>query len=156
MQRLKGLKRLGRIYELIEEIHSVEARIAAADAGRAEKAIDVETSSLQDARIGEREAVQEADALGRSAMGAREDVARRKRLALEPVLKQRTEIREAARATHVASKLWSERIQCLIDSEAARFAAEEERRLQMASDDRFLARRREGKRRKTPPDMNVS
>jgi hypothetical protein len=141
MQRLKGLKRLGRIYELIEEIHSVEARIAAADAGQAEKAIEVETIKLQDAWIGEREAVQGADALGRSAMVAREDVARRKRLALEPVLKQRTEIHEAAKSRHITSKLWSERIQCLIDAEAASFAAEEERRLQMASDDRFLARR---------------
>jgi hypothetical protein len=149
MQRLKGLKRLGRIYELIEEIHSVEARIAAADAGQAEKAIDVETSRLQDAWIGEREAVQGADALARSAMAAKEDVARRKRLALEPVLKQRTEIREAARSRHMASRLWSERIQCLIDAEAARFAVEEERRSQMASDDRFLARRR-GKAKEDP------
>ena len=156
MQRLKGLKRLGKIYELIEEIHSVEARIATADAGQAERAIDVETSRLQDARMGEREAVQKADALGRSAMGAGEDFARRKRRALEPLLKQRTEIREAARARHIASRLWSERIQCLIDAEAARSAAEEERRSQMASDDRFLARRREGKRRKDPPEMNVS
>lgn len=156
MERLKGLKRLGVIYELIEEIHSVEARIAAADAGQAERAIRVETNTLQDAWMGKRDAVQGADVLGRSAMVAREDVALRKRLALEPVLRQRAEIREAARSRHMASRLWSERIQCLIDAEAARIAIEEERRLQMASDDRFLARRREGKQRKSLPEMNVS
>ncbi|HEY2038754.1 MAG TPA: hypothetical protein VGG95_03765 [Edaphobacter sp.] len=150
MKRLKGLKRLGVIYDLIEEIHSAEARIAAADAGQAERAIHVETSTLQDAWIGKRDAVQGADTLGRSAMLAREDVARRKRLALEPVLRQRAEISENARSRHMASRLWSERIQCLIDAEAVRIAVEEDRRLQMASDDRFLARRREGRRKDDP------
>ena len=145
MERLKGLKRLGAIYDLIEEIHSAEARIAASDAGLAERAVHVETSTLQDTWIGKRDAVQGADVLGRLAMVAREDVARRKRLALEPVLRRMTEVREVALSRHMASRLWSERIQCLIDAEAARIAVEEERRAQLAADDRFLARRRQGR-----------
>ena len=147
MQRLMALRRLGAVYELIEEIHSIEARMAAADVGEAETAIRAETNTLHLAWREEREAMQGQDSLGRSAMAAREEVAIRKTRQLEPILTKRREIGEAAKARHMASRLWSERMKSLIDGEAGKIAALEQRRLQAASDDRFLAQRRGKKRR---------
>jgi hypothetical protein len=156
MQRLTGLKRLGAVYGLIEEIHSIEARVAAAKAGIAERAAQAETHTLRDAWMEERRAMQGEDSLGRLAMAAREDVARRKRRALEPVIEKRTEIHTAARERHMASRLWSERMQSLVDAEAARIAAEKERRSQAVADDRFLAQRWNKKRKTETQEMRLS
>ena len=52
------------------------------------------------------------------------------------------ELSEAAREQYVASRLKREQIRRVFDDIAARLEIEEGRRLQAASDDRFLARRR--------------
>lgn len=136
-----ALRRLGAVYELIEEIHSIEARMATAEVGEVEMAIHAEADILHLAWLKEREAMRAQDLLGRSAMTAREEVAMRKRGQLEPILERRRETRELAQARHFASRLWSERMHSLIDGEAERIAALQEKRTQAASDDRFLARR---------------
>lgn len=142
MQRLMALRRLGAVYELIEEIHSIEARMATAEVGEAEMAIHAEADILHLTWRKEREAMSAQDRLGRSAMTAREEVAIRKKGQLQPILERRRETRELAQARHIASRLWSERLQSLIDGEAERIAVLEEKRAQAASDDRFLAQRR--------------
>lgn len=136
-----ALRRLGAVYGLIEEIHSIEARMATAEVGEVEMAIHAEADILHLACLKEREAIFAQDSLGRSAMTAREEVAIRKKGQLEPILERRRETRESAQARHIASRLWSERMQSLIDGEAERIAVLQEKRAQAASDDRFLARR---------------
>jgi hypothetical protein len=141
MQRLMTLRRLGAVYGLIEEIHSIEARMAAAEVGEVETALHMEANILQMAWIKERESIRLEDNLGRLAMTAREEMAIRKRGRLKPLLESRKETRELAQTRHIASRLWSERMQSLIDYEAERVTAMQERRAQAASDDRFLAQR---------------
>lgn len=146
MQRLITLRRLGAVYGLIEELHSLEARVAAAEVGEVETAIRAEASTLYEAWMEGRGAMRGEDLLGRSAMAVREEMAIRKRRQLEPILQTRKEISHTAQTRHVASRLWSERMKSLIDGEAGRIATAEERRSQAASDDRFLAQRRQQKR----------
>ena len=61
---------------------------------------------------------------------------------LEQIRLEREELSEAAREQYVASRLKREQIRRVFDDIAARLEIEEGRRLQAASDDRFLARRR--------------
>jgi hypothetical protein len=145
MQRLMTLRRLGAVYGLIEEIHSIEARMAAAEVDEVETAIHTEANKLQAAWIREQDAIRLEDNLGRFAITAREEVATRKRAMLEPLLKKRRKVSEVAQTKHMASRLWSERMQSLIKNEAEHVTTVQERRAQAASDDRFLARRWERK-----------
>jgi hypothetical protein len=70
-----------------------------------------------------------------------ETVAWRRR-GLEPIRLEREKLSEAAREQYVASRLRREQIKRVYDDIAVRMEIEEGRRLQAASDDRFLARRR--------------
>lgn len=140
MDRLKSLKRLWAVYGLVEEIHSVEARVAAAEVGEAEAAMQAEGQAIREARLREREAMRSDDPLGRLTVTAQETMASRRRLKLEPLLAKRREVSDAARMRHVASRLWSERMKSMVEDESARIADVEARRLQAVSDDRFLSR----------------
>lgn len=142
MQRLLTLKRLGSVYGLMEEMHSLQARVASAAVGEVETAISSEAITHQAALAAEREALHGEDLLGRSAMAVREEVAIQKTRKLEPILEQRREVREFAQIRYADSRLWSERMKALIDAELERIATEKERRTQAASDDRFLAQSR--------------
>jgi hypothetical protein len=71
----------------------------------------------------------------------RETAAWRRR-GLEQIRLEREELNEAAREQYVASRLKREQIKRVFDDIAVRMEIEEGRRLQAASDDRFLARRR--------------
>lgn len=142
MDRLATLKRIHAVYSLMEEIHSAESKVAAAETVEVETAIGAEMKVEQRARMAEREAINSDDGLGRSAMQAEEEMAVRRKVQLEPVLERRRELSDAARARHLASRLWSERMKSLVDTESERAVVVEERRSQAASDDRFLARRR--------------
>jgi hypothetical protein len=61
---------------------------------------------------------------------------------LEPIRLECEELNDAAREQYVASRLKREQIKRVLDDIAARIEIEEGRRMQAASDDRFLARRR--------------
>ncbi|HTH52946.1 MAG TPA: hypothetical protein VL495_03280 [Edaphobacter sp.] len=140
-QRLEALRRLGAVYELVEEMHSMEARVAAQEASAAENAVRGERSVETSARQGEREAMRAEDSEERSARIAQSQVAEQRRRQLEPLLEKRQKISDAASTRHKSSRLWSERMKSLIENEASRIATVEERRQQISSDDRFLARR---------------
>jgi hypothetical protein len=61
---------------------------------------------------------------------------------LEKIRLEREELSEAAREQYVASRLKREQMKRVFDDIAVRSGIEEGRRMQAASDDRFLARRR--------------
>ena len=71
----------------------------------------------------------------------REGAGWRRRL-LEQIRSEREMLSDAAREQYVTSRLKSEQMKRLAEGLAARAEIEEGRRVQAASDDRFLARRR--------------
>jgi hypothetical protein len=136
------LKRIGVVYGLMEEIHSLEARMAATEVNEVESVIRAEIGTLQAARVRQREAMYGEDLLGRSMIAVREEMAIQRNRQLEPALRKRRETFELAQLRYTDSRLWSERMKTLIEAELHRCAIEHERRMQAASDDCFLAQRR--------------
>jgi hypothetical protein len=88
-----------------------------------------------------REALLTDDRAGWSLAVVHEEIAGQRKKLLEPILEECEEKGEEARARHLASRLWSERMKSLVEGTSARIVAEEERRTQAVADDRFLARR---------------
>jgi hypothetical protein len=140
-ERLAILRRLNAVYEIVEEMHSVEAQRTAAAVAEAQNAIHAEDARTYEARLGGREAMLTDDRMGWSLAVVREEVAGQRRKLLEPILEEREERSEEARARHLASRLWSERMKSLLENVSTRVAMEHERRVQAIADDRFLARR---------------
>jgi hypothetical protein len=89
----------------------------------------------------------------------KQETAAWRRLGQEQIRLEREELNEAAREQYVASRLKREQIKRVFDDIAARMEIEEGRRLQAASDDRFLARRRwtdSQEKRRDNPRMKAS
>jgi hypothetical protein len=140
-ERLAALRRLSTVYQMLEEMHSVEARRAYAAVLEAQSAILATEARTHEARTGGREALLMDDRTGRSLAVVHEAIADQRKKQLEPLLEERELMRVQARQRYFASRLSSERMKSLIDTAAARVATEEERRAQAREDDRFLARR---------------
>ena len=153
-ERLAALRRLNAVYEMVEEMHSVEARRTAAAVVEAQSVIHAEEARTYDARLSGRAALLTNDRVGWSLAVVHEEIATQKKKRLEPILKEREEKSEEARARHLASRQWSERIRSLVESTSTRIAAEEERRAQATADDRFLARRAWKRRNKQDRNSN--
>ena len=129
------------MYGLIEEIHSLEARVAAGEVVEVESVLDAERRTAESSRMQQREAMCADDLLAQSATAVREELAIRRNRQLEPILLQRRDTLAHAQLRYTESRIWSERMQALIEAELRRSTLEQERRMQAASDDRFLARR---------------
>ena len=140
--RLTILKRIGAVYGLIEEMHSLETRVAAGEVIEVEAALHADRHSVEAARQQQWEAMRGNDLLGRSEVAVCEELAIQRNRQLEPVLRKRREAFELAQIRYSDSRLWSERMKALIEAELNRTAIEQERRMQAMSDDRFLAQRR--------------
>lgn len=147
MRRMEVLKRLGAVYGLVEEIHSIEARKAQAELSEAENALHLELRTLQAAWVGEKEALGNEDLMSRSSMMAQGVVANQKKGQIEPLLESRKETREAAKARQRESQISSEQMKSLIERESERVAMQRERRDQATSDDRFLTLNRRQKKK---------
>ena len=115
----------------------------------AHDAIGMEKEAARLARVDGRGALAIGDHVERIAAETQEETAVWRRQALERIRKEREELSETAREQYVASRLRKEQIKRVFDDIAARLQIEEGRRVQAASDDRFLARRRWADARKT-------
>jgi len=140
-ERLTRLRQLNAVYEMVEEMHSVEAQRAAAAVAEAESAIHAEDARSYEARLGSREALLTYDRVGWSLAVVHEEIAGQRKKLLEPILEESEERSEEARARHLASRLWSERMTSLVENVSTSVAIEDERRAQAIADDRFLVRR---------------
>jgi hypothetical protein len=145
-ERLAALRQLSAVYQMVEEMHSVEARRAAAEVTEAQGVIHAEETCTHEGRMRGREALLTDDRAGWSLAVVHEEIAHQRKKQLEPILEEREERSDEARKQYLQSRLWSERIKSLIDGASARTAAEEERRAQAAADDRFLAWTNSGSR----------
>lgn len=140
--KLETLQRLVTLYAVVEEMHSVELQRMTAAVREAEQAIGVERNIAQIARRNEREALVSGDSFDRISAETQQEKAASRRGRIEDVRQEREELNEAAREQYVASRLKREQMKRVLDEIACRREIEENRRVQAASDDRFLARRR--------------
>jgi hypothetical protein len=140
--RLQTLKRLVTLYGVVEEMHSVELQRMAAAVREAQQAIGVQQQVARSARFDGRDALMAEDRVGWEIAETQAESAGWKRRRLEQIRSEREVLSDAAREQYVASRLKSEQMKRLADGVAMKAEIEEGRRVQVASDDRFLARRR--------------
>jgi hypothetical protein len=140
--RLATLQRLVTLYAAVEEMHSTELQRMASAVREAQQAIEIEQEVVRLARMNGREALLAEDRVSWMMAETKQETAAWRRRGLEHIRLEREELNEAAREQYVASRLKREQIKRVFDDIAVRMEIEEGRRLQAASDDRFLARRR--------------
>jgi hypothetical protein len=140
--RLQTLKRLVSLYGVVEEMHSVELQRMTAAVREAQQAIGVQQHVARSARFDGRDALKADDRMGWEIAEAQAESAGWKRRRLEQIRSEREVLSDAAREQYVASRLKSEQMKRVAKSVAVKAEIEEGRRVQAASDDRFLARRR--------------
>ncbi|SRR5216683_4371399 len=140
--RLETLQRLVTLYAAVEEMHSTELQRMASAVSEAQQAIGIEQEVARSARINGREALLAGDRVSWMMAETQQETAAWRRRRLEQIRLEREGLNEAAREQYVASRLKREQIKRVFDDIAVRMEIEEGRRLQAASDDRFLARRR--------------
>jgi hypothetical protein len=130
------------LYAAVEEMHSIELQRKTAAVRETQQAIGVEQEVVRSARVDGRGALLAGDGVGRMMAETQQETAAWRRQRLEQIRLEREELNDAAREQYVASRLRKEQIKRVFDDIAARMEIEEGRRMQAASDDRFLARRR--------------
>jgi len=140
--RLETLQRLVTLYAAVEKMHSTELQRMASAVREAQQAIGIEQEVARSARISGRGALLAGDRVSWMMAETQQESAAWRRRRLEQIRLEREELNEAAREQYVASRLKREQIKRVFDDIAVRMEIEEGRRLQAASDDRFLARRR--------------
>jgi len=142
LPRLQTLKRLVTLYGVVEEMHSAELQRTAAAVHEAQQAIGVQQRVARSARFDGRDALIADDRMGWEIAETQAESAGWKRRRLEQIRLEREVLKDAAREQYVASHLKSEQMQRLAQGVAVKAEIEDGRRMQAASDDRFLARRR--------------
>jgi hypothetical protein len=140
--RLETLQRLVTLYAAVEEMHSTELQRMTSAVREAQQAVGIEEEVARSARINGRGALLAGDRVSWMMAETQQETAAWRRRGLEQIRLEREELNEAAREQYVASRLKREQIKRVSDDIAVRIEIEEGRRLQAASDDRFLARRR--------------
>jgi hypothetical protein len=140
--RLQTLKRLVTLYGVVEEMHSAELQRMTAAVREAQQAIEIQQQVSRSARFDGRDALMVDDRMGWEIAETQAASAGGKRRRLEQIRSERQVASDAARERYVASRLKSEQMKRLSQGVAVKAEIEEGRRVQAASDDRFLARRR--------------
>jgi hypothetical protein len=141
-RRLETLKRLVSLYGVLEEMQSVELQRMTAALREARQAIGVQQQVWRSARFDGRGALMGDDRMGWEIAQTQAESAGWKRRRLEQICSEREVLSDAARGQYVASRLKSEQMKRLAKGVAVKAEVEEGRRVQAASDDRFIARRR--------------
>jgi len=140
--RLQTLKRLVSLYGVVEEMYLVELQRMTAAVRETQQAIGVQQQVARSARFDGRDALMADDRMGWEIAETQGESAGWKRRRLEQIRSERDVLNDAAREQYLASRLKSEQMKRLAEGVAVRAEIDEGRRVQAASDDRFLARRR--------------
>ena len=139
--RLKRLKRIAALYEVMERMHSVELQRARIAVREAKQAIETQQMIVHAAGFDGREALARGDRMGWALAETRQVVAEWKGERLEEIRVRREELSEVARERYVTSRLKNEQMNCVVEGFVARVEREEGRRFQATTDDRFLSRK---------------
>jgi hypothetical protein len=140
--RLHGLKRLAVLYGAVEEMHSVDLQRKMSAVREAQREIGAQHEAAQTAGLHGREALTTGDRMGWTMAETLRKTAGWKRQRLEEIRLARESLSDQAKEQYVASRLKSEQIKSVVEGVRERMESEEQRRMQAASDDRFLARLR--------------
>ena len=138
---MSGLRRLAKLYGMVERVQLAELQVATRDYEEAEQArrAEVEVAGAQGSAA--REALVVGDAAGwkvNEALGAAA-VARAGRLLLLGM--ERAEVREQAAVVYRESRVRAEQMQRMAERARVQAEAEDGRRLQASADDRYGSRK---------------
>lgn len=141
-QRLGMLRRIAKLYGVIEEMRRSELEVAVGAVREAEEAIAAQRTTVLSARLDGREALAAGDRLGWMASDKRRELAEWKSVRLEDVRVEREAASAVARQQYLASRIESEQMKRVRDAMAREMEIDESRRMQAIADDRFLSSRR--------------
>jgi hypothetical protein len=141
-QRLETLRRLVSLYAVVEDMHSAELHRMTAAVHETVQAIVVEQDMAKSVRIDGHYALAIEDRVGWMMSETQQETSVWRRQRLEQVLHEREQLNDAAIQQFMASRLKREQMEHVFDEVSEWAEIEEGRRMQAASDDRFLARRR--------------
>jgi hypothetical protein len=140
--RLDTLRRLVTLYATVEELHSSALQRMTAAVLEAQHAVEAEQEVARLARMDGRGALLVGDRMSWMVAEIQQETAKWRQQRLERIRVEREELNDATREHYLASRLKKEQIKRVFDDLTAQAEIEDERRMQAASDDRFLARRR--------------
>ena len=140
--RIRALQRLVTLYGAVEEMHSTELQRVTAALREVQKSIREERSIQTSVSNMGRAALHTGDHTSWLMAETQQQSSLRRIDLLEQKRHERVLLQEAAVEHYVASRLKREQMKRLQDDLSQGIEAEERRRSQAASDDRFLARRR--------------
>ena len=138
--RSTSLKRIERLYGLVENMHAVRLQEAAAKVREAENAIAAQQAAMLGARMDARTAMAEGNREEYAVADVQRVVGGQRQDQLETIRLAREEAVEAARVIHDASRVERGQIKTVLDAAAAAERLVAGRQAQAWSDDRFLSR----------------
>lgn len=141
-ERLKAMRRVLRVQELMEEIREAELLRAVAEVREADRAIELQRAIAQSSSREWRNALSGGDELTVSVSGVRQKAARGREARLMPLLGERERRSDESRQKHLDSRQWAEKMRRLTRKIEEGLAGVEEKRSQREADERYLSRRR--------------
>ena len=141
---LKGnvLERLASLYTDIERHDALILQKRLSAVASVERALEREHAAARRILSTEERKIVNEDSLQRALAGVESEMAGQRRRTLAKMMKEREEEAELARRKHIASRVKLEQASELLESAQRHARIEEERKLQILTDDRFLSRGR--------------
>lgn len=140
--RLSKLKRIESLYGMVEEVHSLALRQATGQLHEAESAISEQWCHAHTTANEARLALLKGDREQWLLAEAQRELGRVRRQQLEVVRVQREVITDRAREEYGASRVKSEQIKSVVERRETEGDLVAGRKIQSATDDRFLSRLR--------------
>ena len=137
-----SLKKIERLYGLIETMNASALQEASALMHEAEAAIVMQQEAMQAARVEAHTALAVGDRERYAMAETGREVGGRRKQRLETLRQAREAAREVARQQYEASRIERGQIKTVMDAAAAAERVIADRRAQTVSDDRFLSRLR--------------
>jgi hypothetical protein len=141
-ERLETLRRMTALYAAVEDIHSSELQRMTASVREAHQAISLEQEVMQAARVDGRGALLTGDRESWVLAGSQQETSTWRRGRLEQIRLLREKLNQEAREQLVSSRMKKEQMKQVFENLAGQLDIDEGRKVQAASDDRFLARAR--------------
>jgi len=139
--RTKSLRRIARLYGVVEEMHSVTLRQATATVNEAEGAIRMERNAGALAAEAGRTALSAGEREEWLLSHAEGEISLMRAKLFEEMKERYVVVEQAAREEFLASRIKTEQMKQIVEQRVKQTALEEGRRIQATSDDRYAARR---------------
>lgn len=139
--RTNTLRRIARLYGVVEAMHSVALRQATASVREADGAMRREAQVATTAGVAARMALAQGERESWHFAHAEGEIAAMRVGLLDAVKRERVETESMARAEFLGSRIKTEQMKQVVQQRLDQAAVEEGRRMQATSDDRYAARR---------------